>query len=409
MSAHEQPLRMKTTSPLKTLHTSKQEPIKQELERPEERAPKLKEGVVLYATHDPEYFYIGTPRARVGFRSLCARAIFDYIAANLTLDKSRELLAQITQTTSHTEIEIQGLITELSKSGLIERQQSVIQIPDRYISAIKEKAKRASEHTGDAALDQLKKKIEPELVQSRWVQGVEDSGISIINQRHLAHIEISGHSRAATQLFALLLASGVTHTQFGLGYRPDATLICDTDIEAGPIRSTDLGKTFKTRAHELSKEIVLLPLEKLESAEEVGADFKEQTLKVHFGEIDPVTQALWMSAGQQHLIIGEVTGASLRIGPIVRPGITPCSRCVDLLECEQSGAVEQITRSGKTSKELPVIAAHFLASLVASIILQLIDGDTCDLFGSILFIDLLSLCSTEHIPIARHPSCGCDW
>jgi hypothetical protein len=373
------------------------------------RSFRLKQGVALYASTDPLFFYIGTPRAKVKFQSKCARAIFEYLAANVSANESELLLDELLASSEHSRNQLIKLTEDLQGCGLIESKQSAIQVSERYVSAISEKASATGEHKGDAAFDQLKKKIEPELAQSRWIKGVEDSGIETINRRHLAHIEISGHSRAATQLFALLLASGVTHTQFGMGYRENSPLIIDTDIEAGSIRSTDLGKTFKARTTELSKEISLLPLEKTESASELEPEFREQNLKIHFGEIDPVVRALWMSAGQQHLIISEVSAASLRMGPIVQPGLSPCNRCVELTEIDQSEIGPEILRTGDIQTELPVIAGHYISSLVASIALQLIDTGTCDLMGSVLDVDLLSLCNAKHISITRHPSCGCSW
>lgn len=373
------------------------------------RTFRLKQGVALYASMDPLFFYIGTPRAKVKFQSKCARAIFEYLSANVSAKEAEHLLDELLASSEHTKEQLTKLTEDLQSCGLIESKQSAIQVSERYVSAISEKTSSTREHKGDAAFDQLKKRIEPELGQSRWIRGVEDSGIETINRRHLAHIEISGHSRAATQLFALLLASGVTHTQFGMGYRQGSPLIIDTDIEAGSIRSTDLGKTFKARTAELSKEISLLPLEKVESASELEPEFYEQTLKIHFGEIDPVVRALWMSAGQQHLIVGEVSAASLRMGPIVQPGLSPCNRCVELVEIDQSEIGGEILRTGAIQAELPVIAGHYISSLVASITLQLIDTGTCDLMGSVLDIDLLSLCNAKHISITRHPSCGCSW
>ena len=373
------------------------------------RTFRLKQGVALYASADPLFFYIGTPRAKVKFQSKCARAIFEYLAANVSAKEASLLLNELLASSDHTQDQITKLTEDLQECGLIESKQSVIQVSERYVSLISEKASATGEHKGDAAFDQLKKKIEPELEQSRWIGGVEDSGIETINRRHLAHIEISGHSRAATQLFALLLASGVTHTQFGMGFRANSPFIVDTDIEAGSIRSTDLGKTFKARTTELSKEISLLPLERTESASELEPEFSEQNLKIHFGEIDSAVRAHWMSAGQQHLIISEVSAALLRMGPIVQPGLSPCNRCVELTEIGQSEIGPEILRTGAIQSELPVIAGHYISSLAASIILQLIDTGTCDLMGSVLDVDLLSLCNAKHISITRHPSCGCSW
>jgi len=123
------------------------------------RTFRLKQGVALYASADPLFFYIGTPRAKVKFQSKCARAIFEYLAANVSANESELLLDELLASSEHTRNELIKLTEDLQKCGLIESKQSAIQVSERYVSAISEKASASGEHKGDAAFDQLKKKI----------------------------------------------------------------------------------------------------------------------------------------------------------------------------------------------------------------------------------------------------------
>lgn len=373
-----------------------------------EKQLQLKSGVALYSTSNPTLAHIGTSRRFITLPSQLAKTLFKLLAEGATMSKIASL-------TSIQESELAQQINSLIAGGLIEDESNPIQLSQRFVSANSDKAKKASLHIGDAAFEQLRSRVTPELTLTRWIDGVRDNGASVLNARQRAHIEISGQSRAATSLFSLLLASGVTNTQFGLAHRSDAPLIDDVDIEAGVFRFCDLGKNLKQRSEELAKEVSLFPKQREESAQEANEGFHEQTLKIHFGDLDPQILNYWMSADQPHLVISQFDGGVSTVGPIVLPGVTPCTRCLQLTLSEQSGNIELLEVVSERSNlthyryELPVVASHLLAATVASIVLQLIDSGESSLKGSVLLIDHLVPSNLGHTPISLHPACGCSW
>ncbi len=373
---------------------------------------RFKRGVRLYTRPSPclesksdqnqssrnQRFFAGTRRTTCEIIAPDARVVFNLIARGASVD-------DLASATAMTHRAVEELFKNLADAQLIETRKSTMALSHRFVSAIATKAEKGSDRSKDGAYAQLTHRIAPELSHSRWSSGVEDSGVALVSARQSAHIEISGDSRAVHQLFGILLASGVTHTLIAPSHTRLSPAIEFRDISAGFLRGTDIGAPFRSRLLELSKELSLFPLEKIESAQEIDGEIHEQLLKIHFGDIDPEVLARWMSSGQDHIIISEIDGALMSVGPVVIPGKTPCSRCFSL-------ALDQPAPDPVTIPErddLPVVATHYIASLVAGLVLQLIDTGRCDLIGSVLCVDLLSLCNTEHIPVPLHPMCGCSW
>jgi hypothetical protein len=58
---------------------------------------------------------------------------------------------------------------------------------------------------------------------------------------------------------------------------------------------------------------------------------------------------------------------------------------------------------------MPIAGANYLAGLLASEIIRLIDTGSCTLSKEAISIDLLDLCNTKHIAVSRNPMCGCGW
>ena len=361
---------------------------------------QIKSGISLYAGSRPAEYWIGTLRQRIQINHENAPAIYSALKRGLSS-------ADIAATYSLSASQVRQLVDELGACEFLETQSSAIQISERFISNIAERAAKASDHSKDAAYAQIKKRTAPELTVARWLPGVLDSGVSKVSARQSAHIEISGNSRAAQHLFAALLASGVTHTQFAASFRRGNELVSDLDLTGGYISATNIGDIFTNLSHEKSKTIALFPQSKLESAEELPVGFAEKIVKIHFGEIDPQILALWMAAGQEHLIVSEISGGYLTISPIVRPGDGPCSRCCELTIADQNGAT--LLDDGKVRDEIPIAGANYLAGFLASQLLNLIDTGRCALSTGAISIDLLDLCNTKHIAIGRHPMCGCSW
>ena len=352
----------------------------------------LKSGISLYSGPRPDEFFIGTLRKRIAIYGASAPAIFSAL-------KRGANTAEIAATFSLATDQVSDLVDQLHDCEFFETYSSAIQISER--------ANKASEHIKDASFAQIRKRISPELTVTRWLPGVLDSGVSKVSARQSAHLEISGYSRAVQHLYAALITSGVTNTQFSPSFRRGNEQISELDLMGGYVGSTDIGQVFTTTSANKSKSLALFPAVKVESAEELPNNFAEKIIKIHFGEIDPEILGLWMASGQEHLLISEISGGYLTISPIVKPGITPCSRCCQLTIADQSGAT--LLEGGKDREEMPIAGASYLAGLIAAEIVKLIDTGSCSLSSSAVAIDLLDLCNTKHIAVGRHPLCGCGW
>ena len=361
---------------------------------------QLKSGVSLYKGELDQRYLIGTLRKRVTLALPLAPAIYAALKRGCTL-------AELASTMSIPTAELEAVITELNQYEFLETESSSIQLSQRFISNIAERAAKSGDRSKDASFSRIKSRTTPELTTARWLPEVFDSGVSKVSARQSAHIEISGNSRAAQHLFAILVASGVINTQFAPTFRRGRELVNDLDISGGYIKATDIGQLFTTVSEENAKGLALFPQTINESAAEIPDNFLEKVLKIHFGEIDSAISALWMASRQEHILISEISGGLIWISPLVRPGTGPCNRCFQLTLAEQMGVTE--LEGAQSPDELPVVGAHFLAALLASTVLQMIDSSESPLMTHGVLIDLLDICNTKHIALARHPKCGCSW
>jgi hypothetical protein len=360
---------------------------------------KFKSGINLYAGEQADHFFFGTLRERIAVRSPLAPQIFTALTRGLGVGEFQELGAP-------PEL-VDQLFAQLHNAEFLETQVSSIQISQRFISSIAERVAKFGDRSKDASFSQMTRRIAPELTLTRWLPGVHDSGVATVSARQSAHVEISGNSRAAQHLFSSLISSGLTHTQFAPTFRRGQEQISDLDISGGFISAVDYGQIFSALCQEKAKSLTLFPQNMEESAEELPDSFAEKIIKIHFGEIDSAILALWMASGQEHLIVSEISGGCLTITPLIKPGITPCSRCCQLLISDQNGT--KLLENSAVKDDLPIVGANYIAALLAGQLLQLIDTGSCTLSTEALTIDLLDLCNTKHIAVARHPMCGCAW
>ena len=361
---------------------------------------KLKDGVWLFRqNHVANGYLIGNSRSQVAIYSSDAPALY---AALLAGASRSEICANLS--ISHESFE--ELLAELAASELLQTEESAIQISQRFISQIAERAQKFGDRSKDAAFSQMSNRIGAELTLTRWLPGVTDAGVNKVSARQNAHIEISGNSRAAQHLYAQLIASGVTDTQFAPNFRRGAEQIGDLDVTGGYLSAIDNGQIFVKQSTAIAKSLSLFPAVK-ESAEEIPNNFAENVIKVHFGEIDPAVLALWMASGQVHILVSEINGARLTISQLVRPGLTPCTRCLELTINDQGNC--ELNDRSRTYEEIPVVGAHYLSAILAAQLLSIIDTDSAVIARDAIAVDLTDLCNTEHITITRHPMCGCSW
>jgi hypothetical protein len=267
------------------------------------------------------------------------------------------------------------VIQQLLRAGLIDHEITQIIAPGRF---------KEQDQSADAGYIQLQSKITPELSATTWITGVNDGGVEVLTNRRLALIEISGENRIATQLYGILLASGVTQTKMASAARRDRARIGNQDMCAGLLASNDVGSNFQHTLEEKSRELALFP-NKDKSASD---DIPEMFLKIFIGNGHEALIAQSMSEDEIHLIVAAPDG---------RGDQHPRSREID------------IYRSTHTELEIPVTIAHFVAAQIASEILRFIDTKKSVLISTRVRTNYLDVCNPQHIRFARHPLCGCSW
>ena len=370
----------------------------------------LKRGTSLFTTSTPGEYFLGTSSRAIRIYTSEQKIIAEHLARGV----DEHDIARIAGVSP---IAIHNLMTELAHQSLIDLTQGSITLADRFISKVDGRAQKNSKPQRDGAYIQLQNRISPELEQSTWIDGVTDGGISVLSGRQSYLIEISGSNRVATLLYTLLLASGFTQVRFTQAARGRDAAIGDLDIAVDGMTSAHFGFSFTKKREELRREYSLFPLDK-------GANYLDEAstpdLVIACGDIDPEKLALWMSYGQTFIAIPHPTGGRAEIGPIVIPGKTPCLRCAQLSEREQSGVTDQRSLREESSYEYPQIAAHAIAAMAASKVVALCDERTVkdsestnfsqlspEHFGKITVVDYQSLTEPQVVAITRHPLCGC--
>ena len=364
----------------------------------------LKRGISLFTTTTPEEYFLGTKSRAIRIYTCEQKVIAEHLARGV--DEN-----DISQIAGVSPIAVHNLMTELAHEALIDISQGAISLSDRFVSKLDNRATKNSKPNRDGAYIQLHNRIAPELEQSTWITGVTDTGVGVLSARQNYLIEISGSNRVATLLYTLLLTSGFTQVRYAARGRSSA--IADLDLGVDGITSSDFGFSFTKNREDLRRDYSLFPLDK-------SANYLDEAstpdLSIACGDIDPEKLSLWMSYGQAFMHIPHPRAARAEIGPMVIPGKTPCLRCAQLAECDQSGVISSRTLAAPEKVEYPQIAAHAVAALAASQITAYCDAITLsegealkgpEIFGKITVIDYQRLAQPQVVAITRHPLCGC--
>jgi len=364
----------------------------------------LKRGISLFTTSTPGEYFLGTASRAIRIYTSEQKVIAEHLA--LGVDEN-----EISGVTGVSPIAVHNLMSELAHESLIDESQGRITLGDRFISKLDNRAMKNSKRNYDGAYIQLQNRIAPELEQSTWINRVTDGGVSVLNTRQSYLVEISASNRVGTLLYTLLITSGFTQVRFAARSRNSA--IDDLDIGIDGITSSSIGLSFTKNREDLRRDYSLFPLDK--SAQYLD-EASTPDLVIACGDIDPEKLALWMSYAQVFMHIPHPRGGRAGIGPIVIPGKTPCLRCAELAEQDQSGVISHRALGVSEKLEYPQIAAHAIAAFAASQIVAYFDAITLSegealkgsrQCGKITVVDYQSLAQTQVVAITRHPLCGC--
>ena len=369
---------------------------------------ELKRGVALSQSTTPGEYLLGTLKRVIRIYTPEEKVI----ALALARGKSEK---EILQTPNVLDITVNTLLAQLEEEELINHEQGVLRVSQRFVSKLDNRVKKNSRPAVDAGVQQLQRRCAPELNQTNWINGVVDGGVEILSARQNYLCEISGNNRVATLLYSLLLASGLSQVRFTPASRGAYPLIGDIDMALSTFRQSDTGTPFKNHCEMIRRELALFPLDRNENYLDEASS---PDLRIHCGDINPETLSLWMSSGEKFLMIPSPRADSALIGPLVIPGESPCPRCQELSSSEQRGVLNQLEFMPDVAKEYPQIAAHFIAALAASFIVKFCDATTVAivedraadfsaLLGIAIAIDYQLLAYPQVVAIARHPHCGC--
>jgi hypothetical protein len=357
--------------------------------------PRLKRGAIVLSLSDSliegNRVFVGCNGSGIECEALGINSIIDAFDGKKCAQEIAEALAISTEIVCE-------VIGQLLSAGLIDYLVTPIVAPGRF---------KEQDQSADAGYIQLQSKITPELSATTWIPGVNDGGVEVLTNRRLALIEISGENRVATQLYGLLLASGVTQTKMASASRRDRARIGNQDMCAGLLTSGDVGSNFQHTLEDKARELALFP----SKDKSVAEDIPEVFLKIFIGNGHEALIAQSMSEDEIHLIVAAPDGPSIDVGPLVIPGKSACSRCVTLARSDQHSLSREIDifRSTHTELEIPVSISHFVAAQIASEILRFIDTKKSALISTRVRTNYLDLCNPQHIRFARHPLCGCSW
>ena len=365
--------------------------------------PRLKQGVYI-SKPNPEQeqsLIIASAHRAISIHHPGARAIIaKFDGQHCAVDISAEIDAPLDV--------VEKVIKQLEITQLLDITTSKIRLHNRFQSPIAERAANTEDQSNDASFKQLQIRMSPELSQATWVDGVVDGGVAVLSARQNFGVEIHGENRLATLIYAALLASGVTNTKFSISSHREVNSIGDSDLGTGVLRISDFGLNYKSRIEELTREWSLFPTASKDVKGTVSSQIPDRNVRVIVGEYTPQLIEQLMRDRMDHLFVGSVFGGAAYAGPLVKPGKSPCIKCLEIGQAERYG-IEDLLPLAAHNREIPVAISYQMAGSIVQAIVQLIDTGKCELMGAQMCFDYTTPVHQEPVRFARHPQCQCQW
>ena len=365
--------------------------------------PRLKQGVYI-SKANPEQeqsLIIASAHRAISISHPGARAIIaKFDGQHCAVDISAEIDAPLDV--------VEKVIKQLEITQLLDITTSKIRLHNRFQSPIAERAANTEDQSNDASFKQLQRRMSPELSQATWVDGVVDGGVAVLSARQNFGVEIHGENRLATLIYAALLASGVTNTKFSISSHREVNSIGDSDLGTGVLRISDFGLNYKSRIEELTREWSLFPTASKDVKGTVSSQIPDRNVRVIVGEYTPQLIEQLMRDRMDHLFVGSVFGGAAYAGPLVKPGKSPCIKCLEIGQAERYGT-EDLLPLAAHNREIPVAISYQMAGSIVQAIVQLIDTGKCELTGAQMCFDYTTPVHQEPVRFARHPQCQCQW
>ena len=365
--------------------------------------PALKAGVTIRSI-SPELIALIPPRSGMEAALVLPATIRDIdIRALLRACDGRRKLPQLSSMSGLEIHELEELLTRLQTKSLINLTRTPIPYQSRYNAATQkiESVTDVELIPQDPAITAYLERFDIESKAMELHPGVIDAGRETILRRRDFSILIFGFNRIAFQLGALLIASGFANLRFINRRNPRDPLlrISNIDITGNVFRRSDFGLQKFSQFAELCEDFSLFGKDTLHSQQEMkNVDLVISTEPPTADQIQR-----WMNEETTHLPIIYEVGGMVRIGPLVKPGKTPCLRCVELTSSD-GGESELVA-----DREVPSSLVALVSGIVAADIANLSHSAQSVFWATTRRYSLRDYISPKEERWQSHPGCGCFW
>ena len=288
----------------------------------------------------------------------------------------------------------QPLVTALSRLNLIDRK--VTEIPYKYRAD--KFAITSIDGARSLALQHFLTRFEIEANSLSRSHGDIDGGRRKLLDRKNFQIgifpSVASSNRIAVNLFANLKSSGFEQVHLYLNGEVEVS-----DLTGTQIQKSDLGAPMSEVIERISRDASLYP-----EPENRVSPIK---FAVSIGLPSPEHQERWLHEGINYLII-EATPDVLRLGPVVKPGFTPCANCIEQSEITNGAPSRNANflHEGK-SFEPGATFALLAASLATLEISNYLDSGESELISKSATYSKSSLYAPQITNWQFQPGCGC--
>ncbi|MBK5248781.1 MAG: hypothetical protein JJE50_05010 [Actinomycetales bacterium] len=215
--------------------------------------------------------------------------------------------------------------------------------------------------------------------------------------RSAAMVEIRGVDQLGLRIACVLSQAGV-----GTVLLRDERLVLAEDLGAGVFRESDVGAVRERVGLAVLRSVC--PLVGVSAPSGARPDL---VVVVDHGVVDPVPLRILMREDVAHLPV-LVRELDVVVGPLVRPGLGVCLRCVDLHRCDQDPRWPAVATqiAARPPRGVETSLAWLGAALAAHQALAMLDGRPVAVDGASLEVS-----ASDPLPARRewavHPECGC--
>jgi hypothetical protein len=266
--------------------------------------------------------------------------------------------------------------------------------------------------------EDLLRRAAPELDLMLLRDGSGSAGVDRIRARADFPIVIFGSNRLAYALLALLQATGFTQTSLinrqralrGTKARhPSQSRVSSLLATGLPVRRELVGNLHGEVAATVIQGSELNPPLHHSNQDANRDSGTTPALIIVTQFAAPENTQRWMTEGTAHLAISDWEDSTITVGPLVLPGTTPCSNCVDIARATNNPYLPKVRMMQSLSEpvEIPAALAAIVSGAVVLGVLEFYEQKNSSWIGATTEFDALDPCNPRHSHWQFNSSCGC--